>query len=147
MGRAEIISRVRRKLERSWSAEWKEAEQGRTTRSFFPSPACVRALQSKHLPYQLVQVFTGHSYLNVHQTRIGFVPSPSCSCGAPAETTEHFLFHCPCFATARESFKSTCEHFIGTWPPPINAIHKSHPTLMALSGFVQNSGRLDRPKE
>lgn len=145
LGRAEIISRVRENLERLWSAEWKEAEQGGTTRSFFPSPVCAKTLQSKHLPYQLVQIFTGHSYLNAHQSRLGFVPDSSCPCGSPAETVEHYLFHCPRFTTARESFKSTCERLIGIWPPSVNVIHKSHPAIIAMSSFVRTSGRLDRP--
>ncbi len=140
-----IISRVRKSLEHLWSAEWKAAEQGRTTRSFFPSPMCARALRRKHLPYQLVQIFTGHSYLNAHLARIGFVPSPSCSCGTPAENMEHFLFHCPNFSTAREVFVSACEHFIGIWPPPVSIIHKFHPVVTALSSFVRKSGRLNHP--
>lgn len=73
---AEIKARVRRVLEKDWCEEWKKLEHGRSTRSFFPTPSCLGSLQKLSIHPKVVQVITGHSYLNGHLARIGTISNP-----------------------------------------------------------------------
>ena len=46
-----------------------------------------------------------NSNLSLNLFRRNLSDSPACECGAPAETTTHFLLHCPRFMRAREDAK------------------------------------------
>ena len=47
------------------------------------------------------QIRLGMSKLNAHQYTIQKIDNPACDCGYRQENTQHFLLHCPRFATAR----------------------------------------------
>jgi len=128
----ETIRQIRRVLGELWSAEWRYAEQGKVTQSFFHTPKCFRILMGVDIPQQLIQIFTGHSLLNVHQARIGFIPSPSCSCSAPIETIDHFLFHCPNFSLDRANFRTAC--VVGRWPDPLRLCTSTWTCSWSFSG-------------
>ena len=127
----------------SWASEWKDAVQGATTRSFFPTPACFKRLRMNGFPHQVIQILTGHSWLNVHLHRIGFLPSPMCSCSIEPETIEHYLFSCANHTLPRKDFISVCINELKQWPPSLVSLHKFPKAFVAMARFILDSGRLD----
>ena len=59
---------------------------------------------SKENTRSLTHLYTGLSYLNYYQNKIGNEPSSICSkCQEEDETTSHFLTRCPAFALQRKN--------------------------------------------
>lgn len=144
---SQIKKAIRTVLGNLWSKEWSESSQGNTTRSFFPSPSCFTQLSSHNLPHQVIQILSGHSYLNVHQHRLKLLNSPSCACSSQYETTEHFIFDCPLFANLRVNFIAICLSELSLWPPPISKIHTSTKAFKELCKFILTSDRLSPPRK
>ena len=129
-----------------WEDEWEAAKQGAATRSLFPGPDCVRKCRGLRLTFQLTQFYTGHSFLNEHQHRVGRLSSPLCSCGSGViESRDHFLFDCRLFGSFRGEFVATSRRELGIWPPHLSSIHTSAPTFHAMMRFIAATGRLKYP--
>jgi len=136
---------IRRFVLGKWDAEWRDSCQGVATRGFFPGPDCVGGIRDRWLSFQVVQVVTGHSFLNDYQHRLGFRGDPLCMCGRARETREHYLFHCTRFSDLRGEFVAASVRLIGMWPPPVSSIHKFGPVFREMARFVVATGRLDGP--
>jgi hypothetical protein len=81
-----------------WDHEWTSISAGANTRAFFPRAKSAAIITKHHISKQVVQFLSGHSFLNSLQRHFGFKDSPACGCGAPLESTEHFLFYYPSFS-------------------------------------------------
>ena len=94
-------------------------------------PTCksIFNIHSSNLKY-LFQLRGGLSPLNAHKFRHKFenTPSPTCSCGTGAETTEHFLLSCPIFSTHRQRLMETVN--------PIVLKLNLHPTTSFLNDIL-----------
>ncbi|KZS05369.1 Uncharacterized protein APZ42_031464 [Daphnia magna] len=110
-----------------WNGEWASSQAGASTRAFFP---------------KVVQILSGHSLLNSHQSRFGFKDSPGCKCGAPLESTEHFLFFCPRFSQERTLFQAVCSVYDVTWPPSLPSITGNRSVWEAMCAFIHQTRRL-----
>lgn len=140
---SQVKTAIKNRLSSVWSTEWKNGSQGQATREFFPTPKCFQRLRTSNLPHQVVQVITGHSFLNHHQKRFNFIPSSRCKCSYEQETRHHFLFVCPLFESFRTSFRETSFQLTKTWPPSIQEIHKHQALFIELIKFVLKTKRLD----
>ena len=106
----------------------------------------------------LYQLRVGLSSLKAHKFRhkFGDTPNPTCSCGTAAESTQHFLLHCPIFATHREKLFQDINPLIRqTRIIPADqdfykvllygnnslAIHENKAILEATLTFINDSGR------
>lgn len=73
-----------------------------------PSPHFMKATEGLTRPQRaaIMQLRTGHSPLNEHLSRIGKTASSGCqACGAPKETTRHFLVTCPAYEQYRKQLR------------------------------------------
>jgi hypothetical protein len=115
---------TRQYVQAIWIQEWTSSLHGANTRAFFPHVKSATIISRFHLSKQVVQILSGHSFLNSHQFRFGFVElgSPACECGAPIESIEHFLFFCPRFSHQRSPFQATCCSCNTIWPPSFSLI-------------------------
>lgn len=95
------------------------------TRGFFPGLECIGGIRDRWQSFQVVQIVTGHSFLNDCQHRLGFRSDPLCLCGMAIETKEHYLFHCTRFSGLRGKFREASVRLIGLWPPPVDSIHST----------------------
>ena len=110
-----------------------------------------------HLKY-LFQLRSGLSPLKAHKFRHNFddTPNPTCPCGTAAESTQHFLLHCPIFSTHRKKLLEDINPLIGKLnlnPDDQNfvtillygndslAIHENKAILESTLAFINNSGR------
>ena len=125
-----------------WNIEWQSSQSGRITKSFFPSISHAAILNRVDVPYQLMQLFSGHCRLNFYLSRIKSIDSPLCPCGVENETIEHFLFHCPLFSVPRTRLKTRLENSIAVWPPPLSLCVSSPYTLNALKKFILSTKRI-----
>ena len=105
---------------------------------------CFTQLKLNNIPHQVIQILTGHCFLNSYQFRFKFSESQCGSCKQPEETVEHFMFECNVFSSLRTNFMLTSLSLTKSWPPSIPKIHK-HPNLfIAMIKFVMSTKRLDR---
>ena len=137
------VATIRKKIRASWAEEWSSSKTGETTRSFFPRPECRESINMVSIPHQVVQVLTGHSFLNAHQHRFGFSGNPNSICSPTPETVEHFIFHCPLFYQQREEFRSACLESFDRWPPTLESLHKFPPIFRKMSSFIRRTHRLE----
>jgi ribonuclease HI len=126
---------------RKWNQRWHDEDQFRQTKLWFPN-ICLntskKLLKSdRYLYCQLIQVVTGHNYLNYHQFNCKRVTSPLCRyCDVDeghAESSWHIMVECPAFALERQ-------RILGHYNCP--------PGLQQLSAFLRigNIGSLFEPK-
>lgn len=115
--------------------------------SFFPRPECRESTKMSKMPHQIVQVLTGHSFLNAHQHRLGFKRNPNCICSPTPETVEHFIFNCSRFQQQRKEFQAACLEKMDIWPPNINSLHKYPSVFREMSRFVRRTNRLEYPEK
>jgi ribonuclease HI len=143
--RATVKRKIRAVLLGEWNEEWQLCKSGRTTWSFFPSVASSRMLNKVSLPYQVLQLFTGHCRLNCYLHRFRCSPTAWCAqCHADEEeTVEHFLFWCKAFETERSALKSAVCRTGTTWPPPLAAFTESQRLIRGLLKFIIQTKRLD----
>jgi hypothetical protein len=92
---------------------------------------------------KVTQILTGHCVLNAHQHRFGFVEDPSCSCGEPIESLNHFLFFCPTYNVIRKVFRDISLEVYNIWPPELSMIPRSEALWRAMKSFIVNSKRID----
>jgi ribonuclease HI len=143
--RATVKRKIRAVLLGEWNEEWQHCKSGRTTWSFFPSVASARILNKMSLPYQVLQLFTGHCRLNSYLHRFKCSPTPFCAqCREnEEETADHFLFKCKTFESERRALKSiVCRTGI-SWPPRLAALTESQRLLRGLLKFITQTKRLD----
>jgi len=136
---------VRAAMSKGWANEWQGAKQGGLTRTFFPRPECMGRVGTRQLDYRVVQILTGHSFLNGHLYRVGYSASPSCRCGESVESVEHFLFHCDQFRGHRERFSSVCLREMGSWPPALSSVHRFDTVFREMVRYIRATGRLGYP--
>lgn len=74
---------------------------------------------------EVIQILTGHSFINSSLAKRGMRVDVACSCGYKTETARHFLFSCPLFC--RQDFVSCCTENIGVWPQPFRLLVSSPP--------------------
>ena len=133
---------LKNQIRNLWNSEWCSATSGSTTRSFFPILLHPSSTQFITARYEVLQILTGHSFLNSSQWRIGFRVDPTCACGEEIETVEHFLFLCPLFN--RESFKRCSLVTFGAWPPPLEHLVTVQPLWLEMCRYIVATKRLRR---
>ena len=122
-----------------WNGEWQLEPTCRQTKHFFPtlrpkmSFDLVRSTRNTYST--LVQIMTGHNYMNRHQNLIDTTngvegDGPQCTlCGDGEMSTEHVLTECVALAQLRE------KHFgIQVLAPPFISLSKG-----ALIGFLREA--------
>jgi hypothetical protein len=135
---------TRQSVQAIWAQEWSSSSHGAKTRAFFPRVKSAMIISRIHLSKQVIQILSGHSFLNSHQFRFGFRDSPACECGAPIESTEHFLFYCPRFSHQRTHFQAVCCSCNTIWPPSLPLIPENHVIWEAMCIFINRTRRLRR---
>ena len=101
-----IKSKLNQAFQKKWVVEWQKSIECRQTRIFFPTP---NPKQSKNLLVfgrkklgQLVQLITGHNWLNYHQHKICQDIDPLCRlCKEDSETSWHLIGECPALMERR----------------------------------------------
>jgi ribonuclease HI len=136
--------KVRQSNRLTWATQWTEITKAPVTRAFFPTIASTKTITNRELPYQVVQLLTGHCRLRSYLFKTACAPSPICSCGTSDETIEHFIFFCQQFITVRATFKETSLRTCYMWPPSLADIARHKPLLTSFIDFVLESKRLDR---
>jgi hypothetical protein len=135
---------IRQSVLSKWDQEWTSSSAGANTRVFFPHVKSASATLKLHLSKQVVQILSGHSFLNSHQHRFNFKDSPACVCGSPIESIEHFLFHCPRFSFPRTRFRAACSNCSVSWPPTLSLIPANRDAWEAMCLFIHQTKRLRR---
>jgi ribonuclease HI len=125
-------------LIKNWNKRWENETHFRQTKLWFPEidlNISKRLLKSDRFLYcQLIQIITGHNYLNYHQYNCKKVESPICrKCDEEIESSWHIITECPAFAAAR--FRSFGNSNIS-------------PEVLQIPAFLRNSniGPLFNPK-
>lgn len=137
---------IRSKVWSIWNEEWSCLQTNLSAKAFFPSVSSAKALLRLRTNSATTQIITGHCFLNSHQHRFFSSPSASCHCGAPVETIQHFILHCPTFATLRSNLVDAVNSCGHTWPPPFNIFPQIDLLWNALVVFVLRTKRLSRKK-
>lgn len=131
-------------IQQLWSEEWTDSQKGKETKRFFPMPSDAAILKRRScMPHQLTQILTGHGVMNAYQHRINRIDSPACSCGATAETTDHFLFFCPIFEVQRSKLRLVCQAAGFSFPPPLHVFPKNNMLWSSFLKFIMSTKRLD----
>lgn len=126
-----------------WEVEWQSLKSGTSTRSFFPSIASSKILNTLTLSYQTYQLLTGHCRLNAYQYRFKHISSPLCSCLSEIESIDHFLLRCPIFSTHRVPLIHSVLSLNRIWPPDLHVLTQSKQLLIALNNFTVDTNRLN----
>jgi ribonuclease HI len=136
--------KVRQAVREMWAARWTESSKASATRAFFPTICSTKTITNLELPLQVMQLLTGHCRLRSYLFKIACAPSPICFCGTNEETTEHFIFFCNLFNSARRNFKDTSLRICKVWPPLLVDIVRLKPLLTAFIAFVLKTKRFDQ---
>ena len=77
------------------------------------SPNSVYNFHNPNCHNLILRLKPGLSHLREHKFKNGFQDTlnPLCTCGIDAESTKHFLLHCPQFANERHNLLSTLGNF------------------------------------
>ncbi|MCF6239054.1 MAG: hypothetical protein L3J79_09665 [Candidatus Marinimicrobia bacterium] len=115
---------VKDKMVGVWAEKWKSEDLGRQTKIWFPTPAPNLTKNLLKLSrYELghvVQIITGHNYLNYHLHNQSKVDSPLCRyCQEDQETSWHLIADCPAFGLSR--MQIFCKTFLDE-PPSLNQL-------------------------
>ena len=86
--------------------EWTREAGNINTKQFFKKPQQAFPLARRLIPYETMQILTGHSRLNSFQYKLGNVPSPICNVCNEEETLSHFIFKCERYESERQSLKT-----------------------------------------
>lgn len=86
-----------------WQSRWDEATEGRELYSFFPSIAARLRSDWVEPDYIASQLLTGHGHFRARLHRMTLSDTPSCQCGATAETRDHALWECPLYEDERRA--------------------------------------------
>lgn len=92
------------------------------------------------------QVLTAHCFHKIHQHRLGFLSSASCSCGAPVESLPQFLFHCPIYSAHRTLLVEAVNSSNIPWPTSSIFFCKSNLLWNSVFKFFLRTKRLARGK-
>jgi len=90
----------------SWSLSWESLPTCRQTKIWFPKPdksksAIILTQDRKRISW-LVQIFTGHNFLNRHDALVDPEKDPTCRlCEEEEETSFHLVAECPALAWLR----------------------------------------------
>lgn len=104
--RAHLKALLLNNLIKEWNDRWQREKYCRQTKLWFPEidlNVSKKLFKSDRFLYcQLIQIITGHNYLNYHQYNCKKVNSPTCRrCEEDDETSWHIMTDCPTFALAR----------------------------------------------
>ena len=94
-------------------------------KQFFPTLAGLKNFLQKtnYVPYQMIQILSGHSRLNAYLHTIGYSDSSFCSCGMnKVETLDHFIFECNNYKHLRTSLKFVASVLFIEWPFKVEKI-------------------------
>jgi hypothetical protein len=139
----QIKTRIMKHHQEKWNEEWqRETLTSQTTKKFFPTTESAKPLKTTRLPHQVIQILSGHSRLRTFLYRIGAAEDDLCACGS-AETTEHFIYHCPRFSSERLQLKNFCRTKLKCWPPPLHMLTSSRVALRQLKFFIMSTNRLN----
>src|SRR5579875_1118530 len=116
---------------------WAEERTCRHLRLFMPDPyhkdrGNIFDLSRSTLQL-LVQVVTGHNFLNYHLYKLRLAPSPVCSCGQGEESGFHFIAACDKYAFLR---------LLELGSARLSAEDLQSMSLVDLAHFIVRSGRL-----
>ena len=140
---AEFASCLRALEWQLWSEEWRSRISS-TLKSFFPELTDLIAATRKTSFRYVKRLVTGHCALNASRHRFNLASSPSCSCGDPSETVEHFLFFCPRFAAARSPLVHSSREYTGIWPPKLEDLWRFAALWTEFTSFAATSGRFSK---
>jgi ribonuclease HI len=144
------ISALRQKKSESareaWKKEWHESERYKR----FRAPDIVVPSSKKYIKLisnprisrktasLIYQLRVGHAPLNGYLHKFCRVDSPRCpACGAPKETVEHFVKHCPGYAHERWTLMSHHR----TSDPKLEDILSNPKALIPLSKYIEETQR------
>ena len=90
-----------------WSHEWSELTSCRQTRRFWPHPDLQTSkkllLMDRDLLGKIIQIMTGHGYMNYHLALKGLVVCDKCRfCGKAAEESWHIITECEALKRVRK---------------------------------------------
>jgi ribonuclease HI len=135
-----------KRLNEAWKAEWNESERYKRFKApDIISPASKKFLAlisdhriPKHMASLIFQLRVGHAPLNGYLHRFERVNSARCpACGAPRETTEHFLLRCPKYAHERWAL---LKH-IKDSEPKVERILSNPKTIIPLVNYIDATER------
>lgn len=134
------ISKVR------WTKAWQNSPRiTRATKFNAHSPSHTLANHILRIPKPhttaYIRLRTGHIGLNKHLHRIKKTESPSCKCGAPQETVEHYLTVCPCYNRARHVLRNS----LGQKATLVPYLLTNQEARMHLMKFVKSTKRFTPP--
>lgn len=124
---ASIRLECKKLLLAKWTQKWQSRPDCRQTKQWFPAPDPLVSQQIMRLNRRslstLVQIITGHNFMNRHNAVIGDTEDPTCRlCMEDEETTLHIVAECPALARRRQEifevpFLTTPLH----WTPQMSA--------------------------
>ena len=90
-----------------WTERWQARSDCRQTKQWFPTPNPLVAKQLMRLTRRsfstIVQIITGHNYMNRHNAVVGDTDDPLCRlCMEDEESTLHIVAECPALARHRQ---------------------------------------------
>jgi len=101
-----IKHEIRGGINQLWTQEWQARKDCHQTKLWFSGPNKNLSEKIIRLPRNqisiLIQLITGHNYLNYHQSKVDPLTDPICrSCLEDDESSEHIIARCPAFCRAR----------------------------------------------
>lgn len=100
---------IRKEMNALWEDEYANAEQGSTTRFFFPTLNAIRRFrESVPTSFETTQILTGHGFHKKYLRRFNITPDDACPCGHGAQDIRHILEHCSHFENARLKYAFPC---------------------------------------
>ena len=93
---------------RLWHGTWADLNECRQTKHWFPAPNTLVSAQllrlGRHQLSAMVQLITGHNFLNRHRALLREVEDPTCRlCLEDEESSWHIIAECPALARLRYS--------------------------------------------
>jgi hypothetical protein len=140
-----IKATTRRLILNQWNEEWSICTSGCLTREFFPSIQSALTLNKLNPSFEVMQVLSGHSFLNKFLHQIKVQSSPLFSCNQDNETTQHFLFSCMKFSQQRAALIKAVNITPLHWPPNLNKCLCNTILWKAFVAFITQTKRLVKP--
>ena len=127
-------SKLNEIVQKLWSKRWTDSDNYRQTKIWLPVPNLAVSKQIVALPRKtlstVVNLFTGHNWLNYHNVKIHQEGSPLCRlCQLHDETAIHVLAEC------KVLWQQRARHFVY----PFISTTRPGWTLASITGFIEES--------
>ena len=123
---------IRQRIHEEWEAEYQTAEQGSTTRRFFPTVKSAlefREFADADYPeFQITQILTGHGFNKSYLKRFNITADDACPCDeSTPQDLDHLLHNCPKYQIKRNQLEAELNE-----DPEFPGIRSDNPDLSAL---------------